>query len=366
MNPTHDDNNRNQYLTGMPENDDDQSELVCYATMNTRFVDGFPGQETSSRPDPPLVRVGTRIDGNLTLTRELGSGAFGLVFEASRPGKAMCAVKVFSKHHTKNSHLRQFRREMRLSVRLNNNHIVAVYNIGEEDDYAFIEMEQCDGTVGELLADPRDARKEEVAWVVFGQMLDGVAYMHSRGVAHRDIKSRNCLYTRASNGQIRICWADLGLAVTVAKDPLWPVGGTVAYRSPELTAGDQAVYNPFTSDIWALGIVLYTMIFGSGPWVEAKASDPAFSAYMSDRNIIFARMPHLTPEAKDVVLACLRVCSRERDDISALSHRFRNVRHLLLPLLPPLPLSSVSHPVDDLSGSKGMKQKKRRVEKVEE
>ncbi|RUS23680.1 hypothetical protein BC938DRAFT_474779 [Jimgerdemannia flammicorona] len=48
--------------------------------------------------------------------------------------------------------------------------------------------------------------------------------IHTNGIGHRNIKSRNSLYTRASDGRTRFCWADLGLAASIEEDELWPVG----------------------------------------------------------------------------------------------------------------------------------------------
>ncbi|RUP02830.1 hypothetical protein BC936DRAFT_140615 [Jimgerdemannia flammicorona] len=78
-------------------------------------------------------------------------------------------------------------------MNLKNCNVVATFGTGEVGKLAYILMKKHDGDVRGSLANLTGAQLEEVAREVFGQMLDGVAYLHSNGIAHRDIKSKNSL-----------------------------------------------------------------------------------------------------------------------------------------------------------------------------
>lgn len=124
---------------------------------------------------------------------------------------------------------------------------------------------------------------------IFRQIIAGVEYCHSQGVAHRDIKCENILFD--SNHTVKLI--DFGFAKCVnsipkttgeeklealiaqkSSQPTKPPKensnlsdtycGSYAYASPEILKG--IPYNPFASDVWAMGCVLYTMVHGRLPF----------------------------------------------------------------------------------------------------
>jgi serine/threonine protein kinase len=97
----------------------------------------------------------------------------------------------------------------------------------------------------------------------FGQLLTAVEYIHSQRLAHRDLTLENVMLDM--NGKVRLC--DFGMAIHV------PVGsdfiqtelkGTPVYFSPEMLSSSS--YNPFKADIWALGVLLFRLIFSVFPF----------------------------------------------------------------------------------------------------
>ncbi|RUP42986.1 hypothetical protein BC936DRAFT_137807 [Jimgerdemannia flammicorona] len=79
------------------------------------------------------------------------------------------------------------------------------------------------------------------------------------------------------------------------------------FRPPELYEGNSSNYDLFSSDIWALSIVLLMMTTKSKLWKKALQSDLTFSAYTQDKNSIFANTSAITSEAKEVIWASLKL-----------------------------------------------------------
>ena len=99
---------------------------------------------------------------------------------------------------------------------------------------------------------------------IFKQIVSGIAYMHSRKIAHRDIKLENILID--SNSQIKII--DLGFSVDFSKNisEMKKFCGTPNYMSPEIVTQRAKLYDPCLVDVWALGVLFYKLLFGKYPF----------------------------------------------------------------------------------------------------
>merc|ERR1719502_1799730 len=119
---------------------------------------------------------------------------------------------------------------------------------------------------------------EATARGFFCQMLDGVAYCHLAGVAHRDLKLENVLLN--DKGVLKVI--DFGLShiyprgadgtVDTSK-PLKDVCGSKSYAAPEVLAAHIKGYDGFKCDAWSLGVCLFAMVSGFFPLDEASAND---------------------------------------------------------------------------------------------
>ena len=86
-------------------------------------------------------------------------------------------------------------------------------------------------------------------------------YCHTEGIIHRDIKLENILINE--KGEIKIC--DFGISKRINKDELLKdCCGTPAYIAPEVLEADP--YDGYMADMWSVGIVLYTMLYGKFPF----------------------------------------------------------------------------------------------------
>ena len=102
---------------------------------------------------------------------------------------------------------------------------------------------------------------EGEAKVYLKHALDGLSFMHSRGIVHRDIKPENVLIDMEGHAKL----SDFGLAKYVGKSGMTstPCGSPI-YVAPEiLTTGE---YNAFKTDMWSVGVLLYIMVVGQIPW----------------------------------------------------------------------------------------------------
>ncbi|EQC39068.1 CAMKK protein kinase [Saprolegnia diclina VS20] len=116
-----------------------------------------------------------------------------------------------------------------------------------------------------------------IARKCFRELLIGLEYLHTNDICHRDLKPENILV--GNQGTVKI--ADFGVAhffddkapaaQPVAHGYLTNSAGTYAYMAPESMASEP--YSAFVADIWALGITLYAMLFGSLPYFSAEVTE---------------------------------------------------------------------------------------------
>ena len=159
----------------------------------------------------------------------------------------------------------RFRNEAQAAGRLLHPGIVAVYEYGEDAQYAFIAMEYVEG--GSLRQYfERKVRFEERDLVsIMAQLLEALQYAHDQGVWHRDIKPANIIIM--SNGRIKV--ADFGIA-RVESSTLTQVGavmGTPGFIAPEQYLGREVDHRV---DIFAAGVVFYELLTGETPFSGSK------------------------------------------------------------------------------------------------
>jgi 5'-AMP-activated protein kinase catalytic alpha subunit len=97
--------------------------------------------------------------------------------------------------------------------------------------------------------------------LIFRQLIEAVAYLHSRKLAHRDLKPENILIDDSD----RIKLIDFGLSNYTGEDGLCATRvGSTCYAAPECFSPGR--YDAFKSDIWSCGVVLFTILTGQIPW----------------------------------------------------------------------------------------------------
>ena len=163
----------------------------------------------------------------------------------------------------------RFTREAQTAAQLAHAHIVPIYDVGEKDGLAhFVMALVTGGNLAELLArEPRQPIEE--ARRILREIADALAYAHTRGVIHRDIKPDNILLDAASG---RVMVTDFGIARAIeAGSRLTVTGaavGTPTYMSPEQAVGERDIDG--RTDIYSLGVIGYQMLTGRVPFTASN------------------------------------------------------------------------------------------------
>ncbi len=207
---------------------------------------------------------GVTVAGRFEVVREIGRGGFARVFEArDRVLSRSVAIKLLKRRRRLNdTELELFYREARATARLNHPHIVTAYDWGVWNDAPFLVLELLDGhSLQTNLA--HGPLSEDRAWRIATEVAQALAYAHSLGVLHLDLKSQNVIVLR--DGRVKVL--DFGLA-GLDWDEEVPgrltrvAGGTPATMAPEQA---EAVSADARADIWAVGVILYQMLVGRLP-----------------------------------------------------------------------------------------------------
>jgi serine/threonine-protein kinase len=205
--------------------------------------------------------------GKYPITDMIGKGAMGVVYRGWDPViKRPVAIKTIRKELIEDDEKAEslsgrFRREAQAAGALSHPGIVAVYEYGEDQQYAFIAMEYVQGnSLREYLA--RGQRFNERDTIsVMAQLLDALEYAHNHTVWHRDIKPANIIVM--SNGRIKL--TDFGIAriESAERTRTNVIMGTPGYIAPELYLGGHIDHR---IDIFAAGVLFYHLLACEAPF----------------------------------------------------------------------------------------------------
>ena len=217
---------------------------------------------TDSKSTRVLAR-GTQF-GGYVIRRLLQQGGMSSVYlaydEYTYTTVVIKVMEVRCNSFEESEQLEQFRRERRIMRSLRHEHILPLLAAGRQGSYAFLVMPYIQGgTLKDRLE--QGPLTHEEARTIFLQLADALHSMHSSGILHRDIKPANVLLD--DDGSVYL--ADFGIASYMDESAIEHNGrvmGTPIYMSPELCYGHASV----SSDIYALGILLYQMLTGQAPF----------------------------------------------------------------------------------------------------
>lgn len=244
------------------------------------------------------------------LAEEIGHGGMAVVYRAYQPQlERWVAIKILRPAEAGDKgFLARFRREARAIAALRHPNVLTIYDYGEEGGIAYIVMEYVAGGTlkARLTHQPLEWPEAATLIIPVGRAL---AYAHSQGVVHRDVKPANILLARPDWPLL----ADFGLvklmghqrSITRPGESI----GTPAYFSPEQAAGEDVDYR---SDIYGLGILLYELLTGHVPF-EADSPIEMLFRRLREPPLSPRRLnPRISPQLEAVIMRALARDPRAR------------------------------------------------------
>jgi serine/threonine protein kinase len=248
--------------------------------------------------------------GPYRILKPLGAGGMGLVFQAEDIQlKRPVALKVMQPSYSQDNEARvRFLREARAVAAIEHEHIVTIYQVGEDRGLPFLAMQFLRGeTLEDRLRRERQLPIDEVLRIG-REIAAGLAAAHERGLIHRDIKPAN-IWLEAGSGRVKIL--DFGLARAADDAHLTRTGtvmGTPEYMSPEQARGKGAEAR---SDLFSLGCVLYDMCAGQSPF-QAQETMAVLLAVAAKTPRALTELNPKVPEL--LVILIMRLLAKHPDD----------------------------------------------------
>ncbi len=204
------------------------------------------------------------VAGRYDLAREIGRGGMGAVWLGRDTvlGRDVAMKRIGLMPGAPSPDLERAEREARLAARLNHPHVVAVFDLVEDDDETWLVMEYVEGITLSAFVHRDGALTPDEAAPLVRQAADALAAAHHAGIVHRDVKPSNMLVT--PDGEVKL--TDFGIARAEADASLTRTGlvtGSPAYLAPEVASGSTATE---ASDVWSLGATLFHLLAGHPPY----------------------------------------------------------------------------------------------------
>ena len=228
-----------------------------------------PAAIVGARPPMTELAVERVLDKRYKIVAPIGAGGSSQVYLAQDTAlNREVAIKVLDPAAAADAELRKmFVKEARALAALSHPSIVAVYDVGEVDGLPFIVMEHLPGGSLKQRIERAGGPLPAIQAAQFTvEIANGLAFAHSRGIIHADLKPSNILFDANDHAKV----VDFGIARTPQEEADTPqLFATAMYVAPERVEGKDAT--PAT-DVYGLGLLFYEMLVGRPPFVSSNAA----------------------------------------------------------------------------------------------
>jgi tetratricopeptide (TPR) repeat protein/predicted Ser/Thr protein kinase len=252
-----------------------------------------------------------QVLGDYELLELLGRGGMGVVYKArQRSANRIVALKLIRvdrledfPEDQRQEWLERFHTEAQAAARIEHEHVVTVYEVGEFQGHPFYSMRYIEGrSLAEMLRDgPLPSRK---AAEYPEPVARAVHHAHTCGVLHRDLKPRNILVDKLDRPYV----ADFGLAkLTEGASDMTHTGawlGTPSYMAPEQAL--DAAHVTAASDVYSLGATLYDLLTGRPPFQAATPAETLHQVLHQEPVPPRQLNPGIDHDLETICLKCLR------------------------------------------------------------
>jgi serine/threonine-protein kinase len=225
-------------------------------------------------PTSPHVAPETLLGEKYKVTRLLGEGGMGAVYEAENTWtRRRVALKLMRPEYARNAEsVERFLCEAQSAAQIDHPNVVSVLDLGRDaaTGSLFIVQEFLVGRELREVLDARGALPPEEAMELLLPVVDGLVAAHARGVVHRDLKPENIFLVESRTGRLAPKLIDFGIAKELRpresgfRTLTGRTIGTPGYMSPEQVRGDVDI--DARADVWAMGVVLYEALAGRLPF----------------------------------------------------------------------------------------------------
>ena len=253
--------------------------------------------------------LNTLFDGRYRIVRKLGTGGMANVYLAEDEvlGRRV-AIKILNDRHAGDDQfVERFRREAKNAASLSHPNIVSIYDRGEAEGTYYIAMEYLDGRSLKELIVARGPAPVNVAIDYARQILAALRFAHRHGIVHRDIKPHNIVV--GPDGRLKVTDFGIARSGTSQMTEAGSIIGTAQYLSPEQAKGapvDQ------TSDLYAVGVVLYELLTGVVPFTGDTPVEIAMKHLSTTPEPPSAKRAEIPRELDYVVMRALAKDPSER------------------------------------------------------
>lgn len=322
-------------------NDDDELERLDLPTMPLDPTNTVFNRVDSSDIIYQEKKKKCKLVGKYVMGDVLGEGSYGKVKEVlDSETLSRLAVKILTKRKLRRipNGEQNVRREIKLLRKLQHRNVIELLDVlyNEQKQKMYLIMEYCVGGLQEMLDSvPQKRLPIHQAHGYFVQLLDGLEYLHGRGIIHKDIKPGNLLLTLDHTLKISDFGVAEALDIFAPTDECTTGQGSPAFQPPEIANGHE-VFSGFKVDIWSTGVTLYNITTGLYPF----EGDNIYKLLENIGKCEWTPPDWLEPRLADLLVNILRADPSQRFTLQQIRHHewFQFAPDATSPLVPIPPL----------------------------